>query len=762
MIQKNGRRERSAWPGPGSLLLAALVLVTMPAAAATVTLHREGTVTHGEICRFPAADPDDPFRRWLGSQEVACTSSDSPVAFPAGLWNVFARSGTEAVSTLPRLIEGESAPSSLSLDLHPAATIAVDLPDGRAAVVYSPAHGSAFPVAGGSAVVPANSELWLFVVSRGDAEAMIVVPPLEPGTRRAVDARGSGGDAVVGWVQVPTSDRAAIAAARGLASPSVDAVSDETRVAARQPLDRLHGSFFRIAGVPPGRAELRLHGSGWLRTARPLAVKPGLTVVAQPVIAAASATLVVNWSAADGFYELNESLGSCEATPRPAEFELTLLACPGSRPGRPVERDDCSAVRTDTFGSQVPYGSVAAEGLVPGLYQAQLRFGDLPPVRSAGIARPAQQTAMYVTARYNSFYGSVTHGGEPVLEAFTVALPVGYGFAPEGKGEYRAAVTRMPGTDAQITIAACDGSPSAIVLTDRPLRPDSRNDFDIPGNRLTINVTDTFTREPLSGAVVRMEVIGLHFSRPVVMTRTISADADGTATLTAVPERELRLTVTHGGYEKQVVSPYSISRRETRTLDVQLVPLRGSRGRVVSSRPFESAAVFWFSPSGQELERADLAPDGTFVYANPHEPTEVMAVVSASHPLWVSRSPRLDLEGTATVAFPEVRPRTFSVSIPAADARQSRHIGVVIGGVRVPQPVLRQHQFLRGGETVTRGANPLPFLDLADTGPLEVLLGPRVEDVRGVVAGLDLFALPELADVPRQPVPPGVTSIEFR
>ena len=160
-------------------------------------------------------------------------------------------------------------------------------------------------------------------------------------------------------------------------------------------------------------------------------------------------------------------------------------------------------------------------------------------------------------------------------------------------------------------------------------------------------------------------------------------------------------------------------RGEKKTIDVQLVPLRGSRGRVVSDRPFENGTVVWFTPSGIETERTDLAPDGTFVYASAHSPDETMAVISLSHPLWVLHTPPVERREVITVRYPNAPVRAFEVSIASTDRRP---IGLVIAGIRVPPSVTAQHQTLRRDSR-------LQFRDLLGTGPIDVMLGEAVRRV---------------------------------
>jgi hypothetical protein len=132
---------------------ALILLLALPAAGAAstnVTLLRDGApVAGGEVCRFPAGDRENPFKRWLASQDVTCTATGA-VTFPTGKWNVFGKLEGTAVSAAPVVIDGASAPETLSLPLVPAATLAPFLPDGLGGVVYAPRLGNAFPVAAGT------------------------------------------------------------------------------------------------------------------------------------------------------------------------------------------------------------------------------------------------------------------------------------------------------------------------------------------------------------------------------------------------------------------------------------------------------------------------------------------------------------------------------------------------------------------------------------------------------------------------------------
>src|SRR5258708_32751812 len=93
------------------LLASALGFAALSAAAGTRVVIPDDD-GHTQICRFAAGTGDDPFQRWLSSQEVACVASDSVMDFPTGHWNVFAqRQG--AMSAGPILVNGASPPRTL-------------------------------------------------------------------------------------------------------------------------------------------------------------------------------------------------------------------------------------------------------------------------------------------------------------------------------------------------------------------------------------------------------------------------------------------------------------------------------------------------------------------------------------------------------------------------------------------------------------------------------------------------------------------------
>lgn len=699
-----------------------------------------------EVCRFRAGDPVDPFRRWLGSQDLTCVAAGAAVDVPAGLWNVFARSNDTL--SAPVLVEGAKKIDAASLQHGPAAMLAVQLPEGHGGVVYVPRRAIAYPVSGRTSV-PAGEELWLLVLEKSRVIASIVpIPAIEAGTERAVDARtGALPASVLGWLRVPEADRAAVRrAGTGVSLPQVRLTSGgPARDSDPLPLPAmLDGAFVLVRGAAAGEADLDLGGHGWLpHRTRVRIGSRNVTVVTSPLLARPAASLLVSFSAGDDLADLDRSLGSCDpSNDKPPLFEISVFACPEpKRPGEEVDPKACPLIQQETFGAEVPYGSFAVDDVAPGTYRAEMRFGKLPPIGAMVTAAGLQQAPVRLSASYSTLYGSLTRGGEPLEHDATIAFPGGgIGFGSKETGEYRAVLLeRTIEPESRIDVAACTGGLRAFILTDAYVKPYSRFNIDIPANRLTVRVRDTFTQMPLREAALRYAIMSkLVPYRPVVTGTLQPGDHPGRFVMESVPERMIELIVSHAGYQKYAVEWFTMSKSEQKQIDVQLVPLRGNRGRIVSPVPFDDGYVSWYSASGRG-ESVELAPDGTFFYESSHEPGETMAVVSRSHPLWVVRMPAMAPRQSFEMRFPDAPVRGFWVGIKGVDNSIVTTVGIAIGDLLVPAGALQHHQRLRNSKSSVRGSLSMTFADILETGPIEVFAGSP--------------------DSPRQRLAPGVTEL---
>lgn len=751
-----------------TLALLVLLHAALGAAAETiVTLERDGApVTIGEVCRFPARDRENPLRRWLPSQAVTCVAADAAMTFPAGMWNVFARVEGKSVSD-PVLVEGSKAPRFLKLVLSPAATLIPILPAGKSAVFYAPRRGIAIPYVPTMqrVTVPAGVDLWAIVLEKSQPVSIVSIPAVDAGTERSVDIQGnSGGPFVLGWMQVPEADRNVLVKAQGIAVPRVHFTSGGSArdVDPLPPMALLNGSFVLVRGVPAGEGELDLAGRGWIPSRARVKVDAQMVTVANtPLLARAAASIFVSWSKGSDLIALDRTLGACGGGDARPRLTVTVSACASE------EDDSCRAVRQETFDPEMPFGTFTVDDIPPGSYRAELHFGKLPPIREDVKLHPLQQQRVDLHAQYEEIYGSLTRGGAPFEDDATLKFPAGgVGFASHETGEYHAVLLEMFDTDARIDVAACRGGFKAFFLASRPSSPNARFDIDIPDNALDIQVTDTFTRAPLDQAIVQYSIMSIAMPKRPVVTGELRTHAEGGdsghVVLKSVPERELRITVRRAGYQKQEIKPFTMPRSETKKLEVELVPLRGYSGRIVSSIPFDRGSVSWYSAGGMETEHADLEPDGSFIYSGEHGPDETMVLVSLSHPLWVMRAPAMDRRETFTMPFPAAPARDFEISIAGAPSPSLTYIGILVSGVRVPYPMLNAHQDLRDLPCLVRNGGPLRIVGIAETGPIDVILGPRRDDIpqRGRIA--DPLALPQFAGGARTRLLPGATSVVLK
>jgi len=67
--------------------------------------------------------------------------------------------------------------------------------------------------------------------------------------------------------------------------------------------------------------------------------------------------------------------------------------------------------------------------------------------------------------------------------------------------------------------------------------------------------------------------------------------------------------------------------------------------------------------------------------------------------------------------------RTFSVDA-SISGRDTAYIGLWIGGYPIPTEILDRHQSFRGLRTMILRGEPIVIVDVAQTAPIEITLGP--------------------------------------
>jgi hypothetical protein len=610
--------------------------------------------------------------------------------------------------------------------------------------------------------VPAGVAFWAIVLEKSQPVSITSIPALEAGKEQNVDIQGgAGGPFVLGWLQVPEADRAAMSKAQSITAPVVHfTVAGSARDSdPLPPLALLNGAFVLVRGVPVGEGTLDVAGRGWIaHRVRTKVDTRNVTMVTAPLIARVASSIFISWSKGSDLAALDRSLGSCGGGDPAPRLMISVAACASQ------DDESCRVLRQETFDEQMPFGTLTVDDVPPGTYRAELHFGKLPPIREDVEVAALQQKRVDLYAQYYSIYGGFSLGGALPEEDVTLKFPEGgVGFVSHETGEYRAVLVSMFSTDTRIDAAACRGGFRAFALVSQQSRPNTRFDVEIPDNVLEVGVTDTFTRTPLDGATVNYSIMSLPQPRHPVVTGDLKTHAEGgqsgVAAMKYVPEREIQLVVSRAGYQKQYMRSFTMPRSETKRIDVELVPLRGSSGRIISTLPFDRGAVYWFSAVGAITERADLEADGAFIYSGVHGPEETLAVVSLSHPLWVTRAPSMQRHESFEVPFPPMAARAFQTVIPGTAQETSTYIGLYVGGLRVPQAALEAHQSLRDLPARVRGSSALELRDIGETGPIEVVLGPTSAEVPPRAGIPDPLALPPYAGGPRKRLMPGESRV---
>lgn len=774
--------------------------------ATNVVLQRDGVVFQGgEVCRFAAGDRDDPFKRWLESDRVVCVAAGPNVTFPPGLWNVFARIDGQAIGA-PRLLEGSRAPSQLTFSLERAGAIVDAAPPGVRAAFYVPRLAYAIP-AEARTTVPAGEELWLFLIPRESAQdlenpnrkivvkSLLSVPAVGAATTRSADARPRATSEVIGWLRVPPEFRTTVRKLRETAR--AEGVVGKDFVLEADPLPepaRLHGAFVRVRGLPAGSFALGVGGKGWLSDARGGTVEDAVTIVPAALDVRPAGSLFVNWSRVRSLHQLNDAIGVCSRDRKRPQLEIALSRCAAPTGDELVDSTTCRIVNRTAADALQPHGSYALNDLAPGFYQAEMRFGNLPPVSGTATVVAHEQRNVYVRADYEQIAGDLTKGGKAIAEPATLTFEGSNGIGaslrllpnwalqpprppragpsdkpdPEARRRayenfytviqvgYQAVVKTLPQTDSKIEVMACDGDPRVTILADAVAKPGERFNLVIPDNEIRFRVIDTYTQAVLPGAAIRYTVLSKSEPHTPVLTGVVWTDregpSEGSAKLTSLPERKTTFAVSYPGYDRQTVGPFTFKDREERTIEVQMVPARGGRSKIASDAEFVNGAVYWYSADGIQKEVVELHPDGTFFSSGSHSSNEIMAVISESHPLWVRPSPAVDSRRGVEIAFPSMQAREIDVVIADDREDEAHHVGLVIGGVRVPIAALVQHQSVRRQRSLVRPSVPLRLTAIGESGPIDVLLGPPVNQVPSRWQGMDIFTLPRYSDAPKERV----------
>lgn len=148
-------------------------LLTVAVDAATFRLEYEGEqLPGGEVCLFDARSFDGPLERLTTFSSVHCVSADSDVPLPKGEWNLFARNLVGYVSRQTLFVrDGRVEGDRREIDLERAGRVRLefDLAKSETAAIYVERSGVVFPLVPGEreVFVPASTPFFLLVMNDG-------------------------------------------------------------------------------------------------------------------------------------------------------------------------------------------------------------------------------------------------------------------------------------------------------------------------------------------------------------------------------------------------------------------------------------------------------------------------------------------------------------------------------------------------------------------------------------------------------------------
>lgn len=259
-------------------------------------------------------------------------------------------------------------------------------------------------------------------------------------------------------------------------------------------------------------------------------------------------------------------------------------------------------------------------------------------------------------------------------------------------------------------------------------------DIDLP-RPLNVRVIATETGKTIKDARVIVRVpdtadpamLRLNASLPPTDDRGMTAAA-------ATPMQPFYVCASAADYQEDCSRP--MERAPAEPIELALRAVSAQRGRIVTAGILSSAFLVRLAADGTIIESVPVGPDGEFRLKAPVTTVEHAILVSASHPLFVTR---LAPEGSLTIDMPGAASRTAVVTLRSGGDAE---IGVSVLGVMIPQSVFARHQAFRGRSAFATNGR-LDITDLPAGAPIVVYRGfGRGERPPSLPAHGDPFLLP--------------------
>jgi hypothetical protein len=732
-------------------LVLALACAALSARAATFTLeHDSRAVTGGEICFFDATSLANPLDRLATFTTVKCTSADRDVALPAGTWNVFARSDRGYISkSLLALRDGRVVDDQRTFQLVPSVSLGLDFdvaPTERVAF-YVESSGIVIPLVPGERTVqvPADTRVFPLIIRDGAIRDVGVAIDARAGTPLVVRRPSSDPERrIVAVGLTPDRDAFTKISTRGRAPGSV--LANEQAA-----LNRVDPAFtgneaLALFSLPAKtiRATVRVGGEGWLPTWREvIAVRTD-----GPLLIVPTTTLAIHWSVADDLLKVadrwrrEECDGSTRAVddlaiPPNGGLTLSLAECPGLQAGtsaRSVKKESCRVISSASLEAGRLAGRQTFNGIAPGAYLLRLGSDALPPALEVVEVRGSSDTAS-IALQYETYYGTITRDDKPIHASATI----GAGAVTDADtGEYFTLVAatstpplppnvaaRMFKDASPITITECESGAVTIYTPDESPVPNRPFDIDLTSNVVRVTVVDRATGANVDGANVSFGVV--RRDEPTLMLATSEAGvfkSGHPVEIHTLPlRRPIEVCATHADYRRSCAERFTLTTE--REKDVVISADRASRrsGKVHRAGLVEGR-VIWYSAEGRSVETVPVEANGTFHYSEAHAPGEIVAVISASSPLFLFTQPRLADDQTFDIQIPPAPTRSMTVVMSSESSDPKGFVTLAIGDLIVPLSVLSQHLRWRGARPLFLSPGQIEMRDILTTAPIQVIFAP--------------------------------------
>lgn len=728
-----------------------------------------------EVCFYKMAPKGaTPAEFWFLGNDVRCLPADYVLDIPVGRFRFFGRGVGYITPADNSFSKTAAAPpgayKALELTAVPSATFDItglSLNDGQwfgvlAAPDATGIHGGFFPAPAGATTidVPAGTPLLPLIIEHGTPVGVGRLVKLREGAkeRPSFPERNDRGN-VITWIEydrnLVNDPRVDEAGYGNLATVlrTKSGVAIEPVFAITNPYNA-HGLLQIFTDVPPGPATIAIDGEKWeAGQITAVAVAGATTLTSEPVRPVFAGIIRVHYQLPGSVRPSAAQVQACEDRPT-APVTIALLRCPGAASaGDPVDTSTCTVLQkkdlpaegTDVTFTRVPLGSVLIEAQTPGL----------GPTRTTIAVRPNEQHDIALTPKGFALFGRVTRGEQAVRATITFGAGRSTGTAVSGTdGRYEIMLPDDP-KDNAVYVRTCDGM---IDYKFFPPTTIASGAFDIalPNSALQVVVRDHASDEKVPQAVVFCSV---NSGTDDEYRLRATTDATGRARFPVVPDKtRLRVCATAPatGYTKSACSDaVELKDGEDREVTLRLERTGKIHARVTGATGFAPLIFAHVAANGAVKQRGTTEEEGWWLHDLPG-PGDYFVIMAPGKPLYVIPSWSTEND-ELVIALPPVPLRTFRVT---GGTNQTRVVGLRVGGRLVPLPLVLLHLANRRiNPTITW---PLPIPEVAETGPIAVIVGPPATDLPAwVLEGADLFTLPGAEQWPVFALRPGADTIDY-